>query len=60
MLDHCGLEWEPQCLDFHKTRRAVVTASTEQVRQPLYGDSVGKWRHYEKHLRPLLVSLGMT
>ena len=42
----CGLEWEPACLAFHQTRRAVHTASFSQVRQPIYSRSVGRWRHY--------------
>jgi tetratricopeptide (TPR) repeat protein len=59
MLEHCGLEWDPCCLEFHNTRRTVLTASTDQVRQPMYRDSVGRWRYYEKHLRPLLEPLGI-
>lgn len=60
ILEHCGLEWDPRCLEFHKTRRAVVTASTDQVRQPMYRNSVGRWRNYEKHLGPLLEVLGLN
>ena len=43
----CGLEWEPQCLKFHETRRTVQTASAVQVRQPIYKTSVGRWKHYQ-------------
>jgi tetratricopeptide (TPR) repeat protein len=50
ILDHCGLPFEEQCLRFHETERAVNTASSEQVRQPIYRDALGKWRRYEKHL----------
>jgi len=50
ILDHCGLPFEEQCLRFHETERAVKTASSEQVRQPIYRDALGKWRRYEKHL----------
>jgi tetratricopeptide (TPR) repeat protein len=58
ILDHCGLEWDPRCLDFHRNRRAVRTASLAQVRRPLYANSVGRWRRYEAFLEPLLASLG--
>ena len=57
LIDFLGLEWDPACLNFHKTERTVVTASVWQVRQPLYNSSVGRWRHYEKHLGPLLKAL---
>ncbi len=58
LIDFLGLEWESACLDFHKTQRAVHTASVWQVRQPIYTRSVGRWKHYEKHLAPLLQALG--
>ena len=54
MLQHIGLEWEPACLDFHLNRRAVRTASSVQVRQPLYQSSLERWKHYQDHLGPLL------
>jgi tetratricopeptide (TPR) repeat protein len=54
LIDFLGLAWEPACLDFHLTERPVLTASAWQVRQPLYTRSVGRWRHYERHLAPLL------
>ena len=54
----CGLDWDPACLDFHKTQRPVHTASSVQVRQPLYATSVGCARGYEPFLRPLLDELG--
>jgi tetratricopeptide (TPR) repeat protein len=54
MLAHCGLEFEEQCLRFHETDRAVKTASSEQVRQPIYRTSVNLWRHYERHLGPAI------
>ena len=50
----CGLEWEPQCLQFYRARRPVSTASAVQVRQPVYTTSVGRWKHYEQLLSPLL------
>ena len=58
ILDHCGLAWDPHCLDFHRNQRAVRTASLAQVRRPLYANSVGRWRRYEAFLEPLLASLG--
>ena len=53
LLEFCGLPFEPACLEFHKTERPVQTASSEQVRQPLYADSVHYWRHFEQHLAVL-------
>jgi tetratricopeptide (TPR) repeat protein len=53
ILDFAGLDWQPQCLNFHQTSRPVKTASAWQVRQQMYGSSVGRWRHYEKFLGPL-------
>jgi len=54
ILDFVGLEWDERCLDFHKTKRPVVTASYWQVRQRIYNDSVERWRNYEKFISPLL------
>ncbi len=50
MLEHCELPWEDACLRFHETDRPVNTASSEQVRKPIYGDAVNYWRNYEAHL----------
>jgi len=50
ILDHCGLPFEEACLRFHENDRAVKTASSEQVRQPIYRDALGKWRRYEQYL----------
>ncbi len=58
MLDYLDLAFEPACLDFHKTERAVRTASSAQVRQPLNRKGLGAWRQFEKHLDPLKTSLG--
>lgn len=58
LLDYCGLEFEPACLEFYKTERAVRTASSEQVRQPIYRDATEEWRAYEPHLGPLKAALG--
>jgi predicted Zn-dependent protease len=58
LLDYCGLPFEEQCLRFHETRRVVQTASSEQVRQPLYAESVDQWRNYEPWLGKLKEALG--
>ena len=50
ILTHCGLPFEEQCLRFHETKRAVKTASSEQVRQPIFTGGMGRWRNYESHL----------
>jgi tetratricopeptide (TPR) repeat protein len=54
ILEHCGLPFEEQCVRFHETERAVKTASSEQVRKPIYSSSVNLWRKYEQHLEPLI------
>lgn len=54
LMDFLGLDWEPGQLDFHKQDRAVFTCSKWQARQPIYKTSKNRWRHYEKHLEPLL------
>jgi tetratricopeptide (TPR) repeat protein len=58
LLDYCGLEFEEQCLRFYETERAVRTPSSEQVRKPIYKESMEQWRHYESHLGPLKEALG--
>tara|TARA_R110002096_G_scaffold1542_2_gene8141 strand:+ start:3976 stop:6003 length:2028 start_codon:yes stop_codon:yes gene_type:complete len=58
ILDFCGLPFEQACVDFHTTKRAVRTASSEQVRQPIYKDGVDQWRHFEPWLAPLKDALG--
>ncbi len=60
LVAHCGLEWDDRCLQFHKTERAVRTASVWQVRQPIYKTSVERWRRYERHLGPLIKALQET
>jgi tetratricopeptide (TPR) repeat protein len=52
-LEHCKLPWDENCLKFHNSASPVATASAVQVRQPLYTESVGKWRSYAKELEPL-------
>lgn len=58
LLDYCGLDFEQACLEFYKTERAVRTASSEQVRKPIYKDAAEEWRRYELHLGPLKEALG--
>ncbi|HEY1725075.1 MAG TPA: sulfotransferase [Steroidobacteraceae bacterium] len=58
LLDYCGLAFESACIEFHKTARSVRTASSEQVRQPLYREGLEQWRHYESWLGPLREVLG--
>jgi len=58
LLDHCGLPFEPACLRFHENERPVRTASSEQVRQPIYREGLEQWRHYEPWLDPLESALG--
>lgn len=58
LLAYCGLEFESTCLDFHETKRAVRTASSEQVRQPIYRDATEEWQRYEPFLGPLKDALG--
>jgi len=53
LLEFCGLEWSPECLRQFDNRRSVMTASFDQVRQPIYRHSVGRWRNYEEYLQPL-------
>ncbi|MCW6509145.1 tetratricopeptide repeat-containing sulfotransferase family protein [Lichenifustis flavocetrariae] len=58
IIAHCGLAWDPGCLNFTEGRHAVSTASATQVRQKIYRSSVGRWRAYEASLQPLLKALG--
>ncbi|HSD75664.1 MAG TPA: sulfotransferase [Steroidobacteraceae bacterium] len=58
LLDYCGLPFDERCLRFYENERAVRTASSEQVRQPIFRDGVDHWRHYEPWLDPLKEALG--
>ncbi len=53
VLDYIGLPWDEQCLDFHKNKRRVKTASQAQVQKPIYKSSVARWKSYEKYLGSL-------
>lgn len=57
LIEFLGLDWDPACLEFHRTSRTVNTASNWQVRQSLYTSSIGRWRAYERHLGPLIEGL---
>jgi len=57
LIDSIGLDWDPRCLEFHKTERAVRTASAWQVKQPIYKRSVARWKRYGDALEPLLATL---
>jgi tetratricopeptide (TPR) repeat protein len=58
VLDFCGLEFQPACLEFYRTERSVRTASSEQVRQPIYKEGLDQWRNFEPWLGPLRSALG--
>jgi len=59
LIDYLGLPWDRRCLAFHETRRPVMTASSWQVRQPIYTSSIHRWKNYESHLGPLKQALGL-
>ncbi len=58
MLDHVGLPFDQACMEFHKSKKSVHTASAAQIRQPMYTSSSERWKNYEKHIGPLLDVLG--
>jgi tetratricopeptide (TPR) repeat protein len=60
LLAHCRLDFEPACLRFHETKRSVRTASSEQVRVPIYDSGIGYWKNFEPQLEPLRRSLGSS
>jgi len=60
VLDFCGLDFQAQCLEFHKTERSVRTASSEQVRQPIYREGLDQWRNFEAWLGPLQSALSQS
>ena len=51
---HCGLTWSDAAVDIQNNRSVSLTASAAQIRRPIYGSSSGRWRHYRRHLQPLL------
>jgi len=58
ILEFCGLEFERSCIEFYNTERTVHSASSEQVRRPIYREGVDQWRRYEPWLGPLKEALG--
>jgi len=58
LLEFCGLDWEEACLRFHENTAAVSTASSVQVRRPLYSDSIDRWKRYGDKLDVLKQALG--
>ena len=58
LLAYCELPFEAGCLEFYNNERAVRTASSEQVRQPIFREGMDHWRHYEPWLDPLKAALG--
>jgi hypothetical protein len=58
ILEYCGLDYQPQCVEFYKTERSVRTASSEQVRQPIFKEGLDQWRNFEPYLQPLKSALG--
>ena len=54
LIDYLGLEWDEKCIDFHNNERHVMTSSNIQVRQPMYRNAINRWKHYERHLQPLI------
>ena len=60
LLKFCDLKWDKNCLDFHKNKRGVLTASSAQVRKKIYQDSSEAWKEYEKYLQPLIKGLNVN
>jgi hypothetical protein len=56
ILEFLNLPWDEACMKYHQNKRYVTTASRDQVRRPIYSTSIGRWRHYEKHI-PELIAL---
>jgi len=59
LIEFCDLDWTDDCLEFHKVKRFVATASYDQVRKPIYKKSVARWKNYEAHIEPLKNALGI-
>ena len=58
LVEACGLEWDPRCLKFYENKRPIYSSSRDQVRRPIFTDSIGRWRCYETHLGALSAALG--
>lgn len=57
IVAHCGLDWDPACLEFDRNQAPVATASAAQVRKPIYRDALARWRRFESQLTPLIERL---
>jgi tetratricopeptide (TPR) repeat protein len=57
IIDFCGLDWDDRVLRFYETKRSVATPSFDQVRQPMYRNSIERWKNYERHLGPLIATI---
>jgi hypothetical protein len=60
LIEFAGLPWDDRCLQFHASTRTVATPSWDQVDKPLHAGAIGRWKHYEKHLGPLLDAFGTS
>ena len=60
ILEHCGLPFDPACLDYHTAKRAVRSASFAQVRRPIYDQSIGRWKAFEAHLGPMIAEMDLS
>jgi tetratricopeptide (TPR) repeat protein len=60
ILEFLGLSWDERCMKYYENERPARTASIDQVRKPIYTASIGRWKHYEKHLGPLIAAMGTT
>ena len=58
LLEYCGLDWDENCLNFYANKSAVKTASSLQVKEPMYQGSSEKWKKYQAELKPLINTLG--
>ena len=57
LLEYCGIEWDNNCITFHESEEITHTSSYDQVRQPIYNTSVGRWKNYEKDISILIETL---
>jgi hypothetical protein len=60
LIEFVGLKWDDRVLRFYETKRSVVTASYDQVRQKIYTKSAARWKNYEQHIGPLVDALDFT
>lgn len=58
LVEHCGMEWQNACLEFHKTKRSVVAVNALQVKKPVYTDALAYWKNFEPYMAPEILNLG--